>query len=406
MKNTGLKKYVDKLLFILAIAVLAAAIIRFATGKPVSPRTITPNIVFTQWWENYLEKDTLLELLKEFKDAHGGIEITLRSVSYEDLHTELLDPNEDTAPGDIITLDLLWVPELISREIIELAPDYSLEIPLLHFINVFYYNVELLKEAGFTRPPKDRSEFINYAKALTNKEKNRWALTLGGNSTRGIYDDIFPWIWSAGAELIRDGKPFVNTRPVIDSLSFLASLESGGLVVPGGSSADAEKKLDDFISGRAAFMIAPARDIEFVRKQMGEETFGITTIPIPDNYAGKTFNTPAGWTLGIYTGSAYREEACLFADFIAGKAQALSEKLMITSGNSTPDPLYSKVWDIAIAAESARDFTGLPWEKLEEIFNEELSSLFAMQASPAETAGAIQKRWEEVILSMASSDNN
>jgi len=406
MKNNSLKKYGDRLLFILAIAVLAAALIRYGTGKSAGFRTITPDIVFTGCWDSHFEKETLLKLINEFKDTHRGIKITLRSLSYEDLHNELLDYGEEKTPGDIIALDSLWVPELIGRKIIDLVPNYSLEVPLISFINVFYYNVELLKEAGFTRPPKNRSEFINYSKTLSNEEKGLWALTLGLNSTRGIYDDILPWIWSAGAEIIKDGKPVINSRPVVESLSFLASLESGGLVVPGAFSADVQKKLDDFISGRAAFMIAPASSTEFVLKHMGAEAFSVTTIPLPDNYAGKTFNASAGWTLGISTRSLYREEACLLADFIAGKAQALSERLFSIPGNNAPDPYYSKVRDIAITAESAVDLDGLPWEKLEGVFKEELASLFVSQSSPAETAAAIQKRWEDVILSMPSLGNN
>ena len=396
-------KHGDKLLFVLALAVLTMAIIRFGIKKPDLLRAETPSIVFTQWWDSYLERESLDELIKEFMDSHEKIEIIVKTVSYEDVHRELLGAENSPATlGDIVTLDSLWVPELLRKGTMEFQWEGSsqrqnLENPLISFINVFYYNVEILKEAGFSRPPKTRNEFLNFAKAITSAEKGRWALSLSGNCSRGIYDDVFPWIWAAGAELFRDGQPTLNSRPVIESLAFLASLKQGGFIVPGASSAGAEKKLGDFISGKAAFMIAPAGDIEYLRKQMGEDAFNITTVPAPDNYAGKTYNASIGWTLGINANSAYREEARLFADFIAGKAPALSEKLMPL--NRTQDPFYSKLWDITIAGENAQDFTGLPWGKLEEIFSEQLSVLFAGQASPAETAAAIQKRWEGVLSS-------
>ena len=393
-------KHVDKLLFILALAVLVTAIIRFGVNRDPAPRTKTPAIVFTQWWEDYIEKEPLQDLVKEFQDTHGRINVILNRISYEDLYRELLGAEgEKTVPGDLFTLDVLWAPELMKRETMDFAWANSVgpqspDTPIVSFINVLFYNVEILKEAGFSRPPKSRSEFINMARAVSGALG--WAL----GSSRGIYDDVFPWIWAAGAELVKDGKPALNSRAVVESLSFLASLENNGFIAPGGFSAGAEKKLADFISGRTAFMIAPSRDIEFVRKHMGEQAFGVTDVPAPDNYAGKTFYAAAGWTLGINPASAHREEARLFAEFIAGKAQALSEIVM--SGNRVQDPFHSKVWDIGMAGESARDFTGLPWEKLEEVFNEELSILFAGQASPAETASAIQKRWEAVISSYGS----
>ena len=394
-------KHLDKLLFVLALTILATGLIGFGIKKLATP-AITPNIVFTQWWENSLEKNVLDDLVKEFKNSHEGIEIILNRVSYENLHRELLEGNDSQAlPGDVIALDTLWVPELMKKGIMEFqwpgGYQQGLETPLISFINVFYYNVEILKEAGFSRPPKNRSEFLNIAKVVTNKEKGRWALSMGGNCSRGIYDDIFPWIWAAGVELVKDGKPALNSRPVVESLSFLVSLEQGGLIVPGGSSADAEKKLEDFISGRAAFMIAPAKEIESVRRRMGDEAFSVSSVPAPDNYSGKTYNASSGWTVGVNSNSAFREEARLFADFIAGKAPLLSEKLM--PGNKAQDPIYSKVRDIAIAGENAQELTGLPWGKFEEAFSKELSVLFAGQASPADAAGAIQKKWETIISS-------
>jgi len=398
MKNTGFKKYGDKLLFVLALAVLAVVLIRFGLGRTAAPEE-TPVIVFTQWWDNFFGAEPILDLVREFEEAHEDIKIVLNPVSYEDFYKGLFDADGEAAIlGDVITLDTLWIPDIKKKKNMEFEwPEASqhqnLNAPLISFINVFYYNVDILRKAGFSRPPKTRGEFLNFARAVTSGEEGRWALSMGRNCSRGIYDDIFPWIWAAGAELTRDGRPALNSRPVVESLSFLASLESGGLIVPGWSSADTEKKLDDFVSGRAAFMIAPAKDIQFVRERMGDEAFSVTTIPVPDNYAGRTFHASVGWTLGINSETAYMEEAWLFADFIAGKAGALSEKLI--PGNQ--DPFYSKVWDIDIASENTNDFSGLPWRQLEEIFSEGLSGLFSGQSSPAETARAIQRRWEEAI---------
>jgi len=397
----------DKLLFILALAVLASALIGFGISRTAAPKTKTPNVVFIQWWEDYLEEGVLLELIREFENTHGGIKIVLNHQSYEDLYRELPGAGENppgkTVTGDLIALDTLWIPEIQKKETLEFQwfrnlQQYSLENPIISFVNVFYYNVEILKEAGFSHPPKNRGEFLNFARAVTSEEEGRWALSMGRNCSRGIYDDVFPWIWAAGAELIKNGKPALNSRSVTESLSFLASLESNGLIVPGGSDADAGKKLEDFISGRAVFMIAPARDIKYVRECMGDDAFSVTSIPIPDNYAGKTYYASMEWALGINAESAYKEEARLFAEFITEKAQTLSEKFM--SGNRTQDLFYSKVDDISIAGESARDFTALPWAQLEEIFREELDSLFAGQITAAEAGAAIQKRWEDLILSL------
>jgi multiple sugar transport system substrate-binding protein len=393
------RKHGYKLLFILALAMLI--VVMFSVVVKTISRRVTPRVVFTQWRQNDVENNALLDIINEFEKLNPGIKIVLNEKSYEDLHRALFS-SDGFADGDIIALDPLWVPELLKKGIIESPQAGGLvqSRGLLSFINVLYYNIEILKEAGFSRPPKSRGEFLNYARTLGKKEFSwRYALglALGENSSRGIYDDIFPWIWAAGVELVKDGKPAVNTRQVVESLSFLASLNSEGLIAPGAFSTDGKKKLEDFVSGRIAFMIAPSSEIEYIRKQMGDEKFGVTSVPAPDNYAGKTLFGSASWTVGVYSASSYKKEAGLFADFLAAKASVLSEKAMAMPGNGASpahDPFYSKVWDIAIAGEIAQDFTGLSWTEPEAIFREELRVLFEGKSSPAETAAAIQKKWE------------
>jgi ABC-type glycerol-3-phosphate transport system substrate-binding protein len=318
-------------------------------------------------------------------------------VSYERLREELFNP-VGVAPGDIVAIDPLWHQDLLEEGLIEDARP-----ALLSFIDVLYYNVELLKDAGFTRPPKSRAEFINCARALTNKEKSRegtsqrftLGLALGESNSRGIYDDIFPWIWAAGVQLIKDESPVLNSRQTAESLSFLASLGGEGFIDGEAFSTNTRKKLEDFISGKSAFMVAPASFIKVIRERMGEEAFGISSVPAPENYAGRPFYGSAEWAIGISSASSHKEEARLFADFLAGKASLLAEK---AAPEGVSDPFYSKLWDISIAGESAQDFADFPWAEPEAIFREELVSLFAGRYSPAETAAAIQERLFHVFL--------
>jgi multiple sugar transport system substrate-binding protein len=164
-------------------------------------------------------------------------------------------------------------------------------------------------------------------------------LALNENSSRGIYDDIFPWIWSAGVELIRDGSPVVNSRQVVESLSFLAALNSEGLLAPDAFRADAARKLEHFISGSVAFMVAPTVYIRQARERMGDEVFGITSVPGPDNYFGRPLLATAGWAFGVHSASRRKEEARLFAEFLTGKAGAFSEQTGAVPGNGSPPAL-------------------------------------------------------------------
>lgn len=399
MVNFSFHKRGDRLLFILALAVLAGALLSLAVrprrAKEAGQENATPEIVFTHWWQDDLEKEALLELIRDFESTSRDFKITLYARSYEDLRFGLFNPAVDS-PADIVSLDPLWVPELKKRGVLDYA-----EKPLLSFLNVLYYNTGILTQAGFSRPPKTRGEFLACARAVTAMDGNHWGLALGGGSSRGMFNDVYPWFWSAGQVLIEEGKPVINTRAVTESLSFLATLNSESLIVPGALSAGTERKLDDFISGRTAFMIASAADIELMRERMGESAFGITSVPVPDNYAGRSFYAITGWTAGIHSASAYKEEARIFIDFLAANASRLQEKIPGNGAMPSPDPFYSKIWDIAISAESAEDFFGMAGEhELQEIFREELAGIFSGSTSPAGAAASIQDKWTVLLSSM------
>jgi len=397
--NEFFKKHGNKLLLFVALAFVIAALFLLRTKPSNGKESVEPpSIVFTHWLDSEADKEVFLEIISEFESLHGDFKVILNTRSYEDLRSALFRgaPIEGSGfPGDVIALDSLWVSELSKKEIIE-----NVNANPVSFINILYYNINFLKEAGFSRPPKTRSEFLAYARYFSGNKGSRAGLALGMNSSRGTYDNILPWIWSAGAQLIKDGKPQVNSRPVVDSLSFLASLYTEGLLTTQSFMADPAGKLNDFISGKAAFVIAPASEIGFVREQLGDEAFGVTSIPVPDNYAGNSFFAVSAWTTGVNSASAQKERARLFADFLAEKAVVISNRMKAIPGSGIPpayDAFYSKVWDIAIAGEAAQDFSGLNWLGLEESFKEELYALFAGTASPTETAASIQKRWESII---------
>jgi multiple sugar transport system substrate-binding protein len=399
MMNEFFKKYCNKLLLFVALAFFITALFLLKTKSTNKNESVEPpGIVFTHWLENEADKEVFLEIISEFESLHDDVKVILNTRSYEDLRSALFrgTPTEDSGfPGDVIALDSLWVSELIKKEIIE-----NVNANPVSYINILYYNINLLKEAGFLRPPKTRSEFLAYARNFSGSKGNQAALALGLNNSRGIYDDIFPWIWSAGAQLIKDGKPQVYSRQVVDCLSFLASLYSEGLLTPQSFTADPAGKLNDFVSGKAAFVIAPASEIRIVRERLGDEAFGITSIPVPDNYAGKSFYAVSSWTTGVYSASAQKEKAKLFADFLAEKAVSISNRMKAIPESGIPpayDAFYSKVWDVAIAGEAAQDFSGLNWLELEESFKEGLSAFFAGNVSATETAALIQKRWESFI---------
>ncbi|MCL2382073.1 MAG: extracellular solute-binding protein [Treponema sp.] len=396
----------DSLLFALALAVLLIAAGSFLYRWATQP--VIVDIVFTQWWQEDIGEDVLLELIAEFESLHEGIRVTLNTNSYEDMRLALFNPpvpddeyEERELIGDVLALDTLWVRGLLDKGMIE-----NEQAPFLSFIYVLYYNIEILTRAGLTMPPGTRSEFLTFARAVaaSGGAAPVYALGMGlgasETGSRGIHGDVYPWIWAARAHLLSDGNPLVTSAPVVSALSFLASLYGEGLIAPGAFYTDSRGKLEDFVSGRTAFMVAPSRYIATVRVLMGDGVFDITSVPVPDNQMGMPFFASAGWTVGVHSESAHREEAGLFASFLAENSAVISANAEgVLPSAPTLVPFYSKMWEIALAADSATDFSGVTVEReLEKIFREELSALFAGELSPAGAAAAIQERWAGALM--------
>ena len=386
LEIVNFRKYGDKLLFAVALAVLLGALLPIITGYIARERAAR-TIVFTQWWHEELDEAVLTSLIEEFESRYNWIRVILDNKSYQDIQSDLFRSADDAPPcGDIFALDLLWVPELMANEIIENPSQI-----ILSFINVLFYNIDILTEAGFSRPPRNRSEFTAYSRELSNSAHRGLVMDMSG--FRGAYDDVMPWIWSAGAGLINNGSPTAASAPVTASLSFLQNLNSEELILHSNGG-----KIEDFILGRAAFMVAPVMFIDRVRERMGEEAFDVTSIPPPDNYAGRTFFASLDWVLAINPASEQKAEAQLFFDFLVENAPLFSENTRASpSSQAIYDPHFSKVWEIIMAGQNASDFDGLPWAELDHLFREELEALFDQTHTPAQAAAAIQRSWDSFL---------
>jgi multiple sugar transport system substrate-binding protein len=289
-------------------------------------------------------------------------------------------------------------------------------IPLISFMDLLFYNIDLLKAAGFDRPPKTRAEFLAYARAAAGGNgaaptgpSSRAAgifgsaLALSPGDRRGIHRDIFSWIWAAGAPVIREGKPDFKSPAVTETLDFLGQLSREGLLSPGTFGKTGAQKTGEFAQGKIAMMTGSVEDLPFLREQMGDSAFGVTLIPGPAAYAGKPVIGPSFWYAGISAACEYPDDAWAFLSFLAEKSPLLAAQVRAVPGSGDSpgnyieeDPLYSKAWDIYAAADVIREFSGFPQaDELETIIREELALLFAGKKNAAETSAAIQERWEE-----------
>jgi ABC-type sugar transport system, periplasmic component len=238
--------------------------------------------------------------------------------------------------------------------------------------------------------------------------------------------DIFSWIWAAGGNFWsnEDSAPVINTRQMINDFNFLGRLYREEVLSPKSSSVPqnpalspnsfemtGEQALEDFAQGKIAMIIASTRAIPALREEMGDDAFGITTIPSAGT-AGKYSVSLTGIFAGINKNCVFPEAAQVFLDFLAAQSPLFCAQLkaipgyvpeLLSTDNKNyikEDPFYAKAWDIFESSVVVRGFLGIPGaQEYENAVCEEIQLFFESNRTAQETVAAIQQRWDKIFAS-------
>jgi multiple sugar transport system substrate-binding protein len=318
-------------------------------------------------------KETMDDLIREFEKQNPELRIQIETQGAEDIVVfEETEYSGLVRDGVLASLDSYIYSESSTGQH---------AVPLVSFMDLLVYNIELLQTAGFTRPPKTRAEFLACAKAVSainTAGLYGTALGLSSKDPNALKRDIFSWVWAAGGTLWPSdnpqGEPTFSGKAINDLVVFLRQLNQEGALAPGSFEKTGTERLVEFTRGNIAMLIVSARDISFLEKEMSS-VFGITAVPGSEN-PGKTSLGLSGIYAGIRAGSAHSDEAWKFLAFFAEKSSALAAALKAVPGavlgpfpgaeqsaNTFGDyiqanPLYTKAWDIFEASGIARGLPG------------------------------------------------
>jgi len=441
-----LSKFDVFLLLVIIILILSPPFLKRVFKSETGPGQIYLSLSMLNG--EFFSGDTTEKLIQEFNEKNPDIIIRLVTddPTADILIFDELDADSLFTSGALAKLPAIS-PATLSENIPSELPAEStgekeylagLAIPLVSFMDLLFYNIEILTDAGFGHPPRSRDEFLAYARTVSRKNSSAGksitgtALSLCQNDKQAISRDIFSWIWAAGGNFfpgensllhnssIQSSSIFVtplstppvfNTRAMINDITFLGTLNREGLLAPEIFETSGKQRIEEFAQGQIAMMIASTQSIPYLRERMGDETFGITTIPHPGTggrynisvssiYAGINSNfqnSDVSETLSLQMLAALR-----FLNFLAEKSSLFSVELNAVPGsvfNVIPgdyirqDPFYSKAWDIFDASQIVQSFCG-KLSEYETAFLEELRVFFESNRTAQQTAAAIHQRWD------------
>lgn len=164
----------------------------------------------------------------------------------------------------IIPLDDWWKNLPVKSEIIPNLLEemqingHTWSVPLYTSNIGIFYRPKLFQAAGITQPPKTWSELRQVAKKLTidrngDNRPEQYGIVLPLGKGEWTVFCWFPFLWSAGGEVVNNNQPNLNNPEAIAALQFWQNLLTDGSAKLSAPERGYEE--DDFIAGRVAMQI-------------------------------------------------------------------------------------------------------------------------------------------------------
>jgi multiple sugar transport system substrate-binding protein len=221
------------------------------------------------------------EAIKEFNKKYPDIKVELEHVAYDQLHDkELASFNAGgSAAYDIVDVDEIWTSEYAeagfilpvtdrytdemeegildaSKNIVSYQDEYY-GVPMFNDVLFFYYNEDLLKQAGFDNPPQTWDEFTQMSKVLQEKKLVAGnASSWGWSANEGLICYFAQYLGSFGGQFFdENGEPQFNNEKGVSALQYMIdAMNKDKVIDPASINANDRQILDAFKNGKTAFV--------------------------------------------------------------------------------------------------------------------------------------------------------
>jgi len=279
--------------------------------------------------------------IKEFTGQNPNIGVDVVAIPWGDLFTKYVTALEAGVGPDVLFIPTTWAPQFIYAGYCKDLESFKSELDINDFssaaLNLFSaegklygipmrvdsrlltYNVDLLKQAGYDRPPAYwPDEVLEWSKALTKAEIGQYGTGVVGRQTDSIiYDFWLCWaITNGGSILSKDMKECVlNSPEAVEALQFYCDLLNKYKVAPPGAlDYDKAALRMMFIPGKIAMysdgMFAAT---DFAKTPALKYAFDL----IPGTKKIKSGQILGGWASLINSKTKYEEEAWKLVKFLA-----------------------------------------------------------------------------------------
>jgi multiple sugar transport system substrate-binding protein len=298
------------------------------------------NISYLTHWSP--ETVALLETAaKTYQASNPDVTVTVRAVPFGDLLTTLRSQGGGSEGPTISGIYDLWLPELARDKLVAPAPTEVVSevtaawpagvvsaasvggtlygIPNEIDVYALNYNKELFKQAGIAAAPTTWAEFKETATKLTKKDAGQQGFGMINSWAAGVVHPFASLLVSNGGELVKDGKPTLDSAQAGETFQLYEDLVKSGASDPAMATADANTTgpfLDNFVSGKTGMIIMANWWESALKGGMGDKFANIATAPIPVGPHGdKPHSISYSWMTVVNANAGEAEEKAAW-DFL------------------------------------------------------------------------------------------
>lgn len=317
-----------------AIATLSgAALVLSGCGRSSNQKELT-------FWGAGREGDIVAELIRGFVQEHPDIRVNVQKMPFTVAHEKLLTAYAGETLPDLCQLGNTWISEFAALDALEPLDSYvagSKEVQLDDYFagilasnridetlfgipwyvdtRLLYYRIDLLRAAGFEKPPDSWGEWSKMLRAIKQLVgPDRYSVLLPLNE----FEPLLVLALQQPSELLRDGGRYGNFRSsdFRFTLAFYNSMFEHGWA-PRMSNTQISNVWDEFGRGFFSFYISgPWNIAEFKRRLPPaiQNEWRTASMPGPN---GPGLSSAGGSSLVIFKTSRAKPEAWLLAEYLS-----------------------------------------------------------------------------------------
>ena len=247
------------------------------TAAPQPAKQVTIKMLAMQ--QAGLTPDEMDEIAAKFSAANPGVKIDITYVAYDALHDKIVTSLSGTTPGyDVFLVDDIWfagfvkagwlldITDRITPEMREdvFKTDWDVPtvngrvygMPWLVDVKHFYYNKDLLAQAGFNAPPTTWEEMAEMGKKMKDAGLVEYPIIWSWAQAEAVIADFVALLYGNGGEFFdKDGKPVFNNERGVEVLTWMVKSIEDGISNPSSISSVEEDVRNVFSQGKAAFAL-------------------------------------------------------------------------------------------------------------------------------------------------------